>query len=100
MLKIAPVLLLLLGFTCFAQHIVVENGMFRVINYTLIEEILIYRIYDYNTKECIRGGELDAVDFYIPIFFTNRPGKYEIIIYQKPNRIFIKEIVKIEISRE
>lgn len=96
MLKKVLVLFLLLGAISFAQHIKVEDGTFKVVNYTLIEEPLNYRVYDYNTKKCIRGGEMDGADFYERTFFTDRKGKFEIVIYKKPNMIYIKEIVEVK----
>lgn len=79
-----------------AQYIKVENGHFRVVNYKLIEDILTYRIYDFNTKRCIRGGEMDHTDFYELNFISNKKGKYEIVIYLNEQRIFIREVVEVK----
>ena len=96
MLKLALIFFLLLGSVSFAQYIKVENGLFRVVNYTLPEDILIYRIYDVNNGICVRGGEMDYFDFYEWNYFTDKPGKYEIVIYIKPNRFFIREKVEVK----
>lgn len=77
-----------------SQNIKLENGMFKVVNYTLVEGNLIYRIYDVNTKVCVSGGEMYYTDFYEGTYFPEKPGIYEIVIYQKPNRVFIREMVE------
>lgn len=79
-----------------SQYLKVENGYFRVANYKLIEDILTYRIYEYDSKICIRGGEMDYTEFYELNFISNKKGKYEIVIYLKPNRILIKEVVEVK----
>lgn len=96
MLKFALIFFLLLGTVSFAQYIKVENGWFRVVNYTLPEDILIYRIYNVNNGKCESGGEMDYTDFYEGTHFPEKPGMYEIVIYQKPNRIFIREKVEVK----
>lgn len=79
-----------------AQYIKVENGYFKVVNYKLIEAILIFRIYEIDTGRCIRGGEMDYSEFYEYTFFTRKKGKFEIVIYRKPDRVFIREVVEVK----
>jgi hypothetical protein len=88
-------LLFLVTMSFSQQYIKVEKGSFKVVNYTLIEKILTYRVWDVNSGKCIIGGEMDYFDFYQWVYFTDKPGKYEIVIYLK-NRVFIKEKVEIK----
>ena len=79
-----------------SQYIKVENYQFKVVNYTLIEDVLSYRIYDYTTKECTSGGEMDSIDFYEWTFLSRKKGKYVVVIYQKPNNVLIRETVEVK----
>ncbi|MEO8514198.1 MAG: hypothetical protein ABI543_11600 [Ignavibacteria bacterium] len=80
----------------YSQYIKVENGRFKVVNYTLIDDVLLFRAYDCDSRKCILGGEMDAIDFYEWNFLTNRKGMYEIVIYLKPDRILIREFVVVK----
>jgi hypothetical protein len=64
--------------------------------YTLPEEIITYRVWDEN-KRCIIGGEMDWSELYEPVNFTGINGKYDIIIYIKPNKTLIRK--RIEVKR-
>lgn len=92
--RVVVLLVLLVTMSFSQQYIKVEKGSFKVVNYTLIEEILTYRVWDVNSGKCLRGGEMMYSDFYEWTYFADKPGKYEIVIYLK-NRVFIKEKVEI-----
>lgn len=79
-----------------SQYIQVQNNEFKVVNYTLVEDILSYRVYDHETGECTYGGGMNYFDYYTYTFFASRKGKYIIEIYQGPHRVLIREIVEVK----
>jgi len=86
-ITIILIAVLLFSIKSYSQEIKIEKDSegysWRLTDYTLPAfNNINYRIYD-NSGGCIKGGGMDAIDYYSPNYFSSNTekGKYHIVVY-------------------